>query len=882
MNPNENTIKQKRHDLKNINNFDIGVTNAKRDGIHQTKRKFYFDKKIVIDSENHEKGKNYGNNNVIESHSINKTESNNENIDKTNSMTATKHLKKIEKYNTSNKHKRKEKVPIAGNDKKHEIYANMDLNIEYFSNGNFKTEHKINKLSISRDKENRLGENTQKVENSKLIKNIYSKSPLLINTNIQNIIEAEKENYAQMIHMDNIKSSSINDQNLRSDSKAIDLISQNLDIKKQSIRKNLSEEKIFDCYNDNDIKHEKNQSRNKNNEQSKNISNINQNKNLLFKSNLTKNNMIFSLDDEKLKVKRNASLNKKELFLNESTCKTLSEKVEVKNKNILGFMNKYNNKKIKNNIGINSYNQKERNDSTPDNKPKLPKGSKNSGKDYQSTGKKYPLNTLQPKLPIHNSNDLSFDHESSRFIFTLEETENIKGNKTSSSNNNITWKIIDFDYEVHKSILNKILSLNKEKNEKDLLKEYPSENQQPKKDNMFNENLNIDYNMNLTQKNAFIQEEQNNDFFNINNKIENTIQDNVVRSSENNINIFKDQLLLNSKPNLIYYKENFHAKIYKDFVNNNIGNKTMKNFNFNRYSLLNNFNLNKDAQHFSKEKSVPDYLNNSDKKKAKFNLNNNAKFLHNNTYQKFQRMNFQIEDGDEEINNNIDPDNLKDIIKKVVENNKKEAASKTRDFLKNLPLNYMNLGKTQQRYFISTSQGFRSEKQQSSQKNINTNNYFNIQKDKILSHESTLFDRNMWKRHEDFWFDLVNLDRETFLSKKIANIENVILPPNDEDVLLSYFCRINEIKDKLVINENLENPANEINKWKNAYKKVVLRWHPDKLNPILDSININEDLKIILNKRAASIINNMNRNLKNLVGVIRNIINTKEAANYKK
>jgi len=223
---------------------------------------------------------------------------------------------------------------------------------------------------------------------------------------------------------------------------------------------------------------------------------------------------------------------------------------------------------------------------------------------------------------------------------------------------------------------------------------------------------------------------------------------------------------------------------------------------------------------------------------------------------------------DKNINEKIKLEDIENIMKRVLDKTKKEDASKGRDFLKNMPQNYMNLGISQKKFYINLT---KNEKPTEN----SDNNYNNEKSYPMHFHEFNLSERHLWKKHEDFWANLTNLGKD-FIGEKIKNfnidIQNYIFPPNDEEILLSYFWRLNNIDEKFSISENFNNSLEEINKWKNAYKKVVMRWHPDKLNPILDSIKIKEDLKIRLNKKVPIFINNMNKNLKFVVGLIKKII----------
>ena len=54
-------------------------------------------------------------------------------------------------------------------------------------------------------------------------------------------------------------------------------------------------------------------------------------------------------------------------------------------------------------------------------------------------------------------------------------------------------------------------------------------------------------------------------------------------------------------------------------------------------------------------------------------------------------------------------------------------------------------------------------------------------------------------------------------------------------------------------------------KWKNAYKILILRWHPDKLYSFISEIKLkDENIGNILRKKYTLIINNMNSLFKNI------------------
>ena len=79
-----------------------------------------------------------------------------------------------------------------------------------------------------------------------------------------------------------------------------------------------------------------------------------------------------------------------------------------------------------------------------------------------------------------------------------------------------------------------------------------------------------------------------------------------------------------------------------------------------------------------------------------------------------------------------------------------------------------------------------------------------------------------------------------------------------------------------MIDDNIQNPKQEIKKWKEAYKRVIFRWHPDKLFANLEEINFkNEQQKIELKKKSTQIINNMNSLYKNIIETLNKIADAK-------
>ena len=153
-----------------------------------------------------------------------------------------------------------------------------------------------------------------------------------------------------------------------------------------------------------------------------------------------------------------------------------------------------------------------------------------------------------------------------------------------------------------------------------------------------------------------------------------------------------------------------------------------------------------------------------------------------------------------------------------------------------------------------------------------------------------MFNPINWRKHEEIWDNLVSLNMG------LAELERYLLPPNETDVLVSSylkmnprvlnFCSLQKINTSntknennfisLMVDDNIQNPKQEIKKWKEAYKRVIFRWHPDKLFAALEEINFkNEEKKIELKKRSTQIINNMNILYRNIIEILNKIAEAK-------
>ena len=193
-----------------------------------------------------------------------------------------------------------------------------------------------------------------------------------------------------------------------------------------------------------------------------------------------------------------------------------------------------------------------------------------------------------------------------------------------------------------------------------------------------------------------------------------------------------------------------------------------------------------------------------------------------------------------------------------------------------------------QKNFYSSSNSkktFTGEKDTNFEKNQTKDSY----KRKFNSIQLTLFSPADWEKHEEIW---KNISNKSFNEK----FEHFLLPPNDTDIIISNYLRIypnklnicnySKINTKsknekeflsFYIDDDIQNPKNEIKKWKNVYKNMIFRWHPDKLFPLLKELKIkNEFIKKELERRSSLIINNINSLYQNIMEILKKIILYKE------
>ena len=332
----------------------------------------------------------------------------------------------------------------------------------------------------------------------------------------------------------------------------------------------------------------------------------------------------------------------------------------------------------------------------------------------------------------------------------------------------------------------------------------------------------------------------------------------------------------------------------KDFINNLYNNYFIqKNKNKRLIDKINNISQDKISKIKTKKKEENKILK---KTKSSINLKTNFSLINtikniNHKFNKFQtssnfykfKINFnQFKTKENKKKYTFDINN---IIYNVIENNKKAAAFKSSNYFNKIGTDYINFHMKTINYNSSNSH----KKYNNYNINLNNNNnYENNKRTSLNSIKITLTNPLEWKKHEEIWKNILKLP---FISMEI---EKYLIPPNENEVLISTYLKLNSKILNFVsyeknnnnyylyfyIDDNIENPKLEMKKWKDAYKEVLLRWHPDKLSAILKEILLKKDeIKKILKKKSTMIINNMNNKFKNIIEILRKIYNYQNMKN---
>lgn len=251
-----------------------------------------------------------------------------------------------------------------------------------------------------------------------------------------------------------------------------------------------------------------------------------------------------------------------------------------------------------------------------------------------------------------------------------------------------------------------------------------------------------------------------------------------------------------------------------------------------------------------------------------------------------------------DINNNkkAESTNIKDIINNVIENNKKAAQARGSTSFYNIGNNYLNnkMRDSQKNFYSSSNK----KNKNSYFRNSDTNFYKDQARDETEFYKKkkkpnyiqlTLLSPTEWEKHEDVWVNISN-------KKYNENYEQFFLPPNDNDILISSYlkmypnklniCNYSKINTlsknekeflSFCIDDDIGNPKIEVKKWKNVYKKMIFRWHPDKLFPLINDLKIKNDfIKKEIERRSSLIINNINVLFQNIMEILKKILLSKE------
>ena len=215
--------------------------------------------------------------------------------------------------------------------------------------------------------------------------------------------------------------------------------------------------------------------------------------------------------------------------------------------------------------------------------------------------------------------------------------------------------------------------------------------------------------------------------------------------------------------------------------------------------------------------------------------------------------------------------NINEIINIAIENSIKARQAYMSSEFYNIGKNYIMNNKSRKikKNFYSTSYERNWKREQAKEKINKENNKF--QKNNFLN--LFLLEPTVWEKHENIWMNIIkNLNEKN---------EIYILPPNDDDILISSYIKLfgkksdyqNNIITININDENIKNPREEIKKWKIAYKNSLLRWHPDKLFSLLIELKMkNESIINDLRRRANVIINNINNTYQKIMEILNKIL----------
>ena len=587
------------------------------------------------------------------------------------------------------------------------------------------------------------------------------------------------------------------------------------------------------------------------------ILNISRNNNPKFNSNFSLNNYFFP-DINRLNKKRNENdLNINYFFNNGNSQKSQIEQLNQLHKN---FINSFKNicgksddiDKINN---LHLFNENK-------NKNTIIRIKKNNLLESNKYNKKWLNdNIIDKKLKIHKSNN--------------KKDEEIKFPKNNTININSYYN----DIEKIKLNKDKVKYLRKINNYQLLKQNNIKVNNNIKKSEI---KINIEKYLKDRKKTIDTKESKNNSIFSINfsNNLEN-IDNNKSDSEQSNKYNNKNELKKNNNQKIPQFKSISHKNIIISSISSYIKDRD-KNFSFlSSKNMKIEENLGVDADKNNKNiKKNENMINDNDKKEKeiKEEENSNVKFNFKTTTNFFSSK-FKNKQNYKEDNLNI-----KNIINNVLENNKRASNARDSTSFYKIENFFINnkMRKSQNNFYSSSyyKKDTNFTKEQTKETNSNSNKKFN-------QIQLTLISPKEWEKHEEIWMNIKNINEK---------FEKYVLPPNDMDALVSCYlkmypnklniCNLSKVNSfsknqkeilSFYIDDDIENPRNEIKKWKNAYKKMILRWHPDKLFPLINELNLkNEFIKKELERRSSLIVNNINALYQNINEILKKILINKE------
>ena len=353
------------------------------------------------------------------------------------------------------------------------------------------------------------------------------------------------------------------------------------------------------------------------------------------------------------------------------------------------------------------------------------------------------------------------------------------------------------------------------------------------------------------------------------------LEKNILKSNNVN-NIKKDKknisnLLINKNEDIKNNKcliNNINFNTLNHYNNNNNNNcKEVFNIDLNKKDNLKdltnkiavNRNIieNSDTKFIIKNKSCDSIL--------KSNQNNKPDVISEN---KLENLQIKYNEKDNNINKDKEFDSM---FKRILDRNIKENEAKNNHLFLNSTyfnnkINYKKTKSDNKLFNITFNNNFEKNKFNSNKFTINNNIHKKFNMSKASNIEFTL-DKNeiySWNMHENIWKDIYinenNINTQLSACVNISKINDLnikyLIPPNEQDIFLAnYYFSYGCINNKVIININ--NIDDEIKKLKETYKKVMIRWHPDKLIPVLKKLKLEEDYLNKIVKKTFSIIDNI-------------------------